>query len=127
MDFTYTHTRLLVSIYAECFRFYRDVLGFDVTWGDVDSGYADFDSGETTLALFDQEAMVSVVGGTGGCDETRVALIFAVGSVDETYERLRDDVEFVTEPHDRPAWGIRVAHCRDPAGNVIEVNRELEA
>ncbi len=29
-----SHTRLLVLRFAECFRFYRDVMGFTVTWGD---------------------------------------------------------------------------------------------
>lgn len=28
-----THIRLLVDNYKECFLFYRDTLGFEVSWG----------------------------------------------------------------------------------------------
>jgi len=43
--------RLLVGDYGSCFRFYRDVMGFPVTFGDESSGYADFDAGaDVTIA-----------------------------------------------------------------------------
>jgi len=41
-----THVRLLVDRYPECFRFYRDVLGFPATFGDEESGYADLNVAE---------------------------------------------------------------------------------
>jgi catechol 2,3-dioxygenase-like lactoylglutathione lyase family enzyme len=37
--------RLLVDDYGACFRFYRDVMGFPVTFGDEEGAYADFDAG----------------------------------------------------------------------------------
>lgn len=126
---TFTHTRLLVSDYRECFRFYRDVMGFEVGWGDEESQYADFETGDATLALFGREAMADAVGtaerpvATHHQDE--VVLVFRVASVDDTYEQLRERIEFVTDPHDRPDWGIRVAHFRDPDGNLVEINRSL--
>jgi hypothetical protein len=36
-------------------------------------------------------------------------------------------VQFVTEPHDQEAWVLRVAHLRDPEGNLIEINAPLKA
>lgn len=124
-----THMRLLVTDYPACFRFYRDVLGFEPTWGDVDGVYADFDTGETTLALFDRESMAESVGRAdaprGADQQDTVAVIFEVASVDATYEALREEAEFVTEPHDRPGWGIRVAHFRDPSGTLLEINEPL--
>ena len=39
------HMRLLVDDYTGCFRFYRDVMGFGVTFGDETSNYADFSVG----------------------------------------------------------------------------------
>lgn len=128
---TFTHTRLLVADYQECFYFYRDVLGFEVGWGGEESYYADFETGNATLALFGREAMADAIGMTEKPSNTlrqdEVALIFRVESVDETYQTLRKKIEFITEPHDRPEWDIRVAHFRDPDGNLIEINRSLEA
>lgn len=125
-----THVRLLVTDYGACFRFYRDVLGFDVTWGDAESGYADFDTGETTLAIFTRRWMAEAIGTTDRPADAEaqddVALVFAVDDVDGAYDRMRDGVAFVTEPHDEPGWGIRVAHLRDPDGTLLEITEPLE-
>lgn len=128
--YPFTHTRVLVTEYRECFRFYRDVLGLEVEWGDAEGGYADFRTGETTLALFDRTAMAEAVG-TGdqpvaANQQDEVTLVFGVESVDNAYKKLRSEVEFITEPHSRPGWGIRVAHFRDPAGTLIEINEPLD-
>jgi hypothetical protein len=32
----------------------------------------------------------------------------------------------VGAPQDRPEWGIRVAHVRDPDGTLVEVNEPIE-
>lgn len=129
-DLTFTHTRLLVDSFGECFHFYRDVLGFEVTFGDAEGGYADFRTGETTLALFDRSAMDEAVGNEPDRDADEpdsVSLIFRVDSVDEAFERLSPAVDIVAEPTDRPEWGIRTAHFRDPDGTLIEINRHLES
>jgi lactoylglutathione lyase len=36
------HVRLLVVNFVECFRFYRDVIGLKVLWGDEADSYASF-------------------------------------------------------------------------------------
>lgn len=130
MDLRSIHTRLLVRDYAACFRFYRDVLGLAPGFGDEQSGYADFALGETTLALFARQEMADAVG-TGAllpvaARQDDVALIAAVADVDQAAEALRaKGVALVTEPHDQPDWGIRVAHFRDPDGTLIEINQPL--
>jgi catechol 2,3-dioxygenase-like lactoylglutathione lyase family enzyme len=116
-----THVRLLVEDYRACFEFYADVLGIEATFGDADSGYADFDAGgDTALALFDREEMLDAVeagsipgdaGGDGDSPGDRVVLVFGVDPV--------------TAPMDRPEWGSRTAHVRGPAGTVIECNEPL--
>ncbi len=125
-----THIRLLVTDFPACFRFYRDVLGFEVLWGEEDGRYADFKAGDAMIALYDRRLMAEAVGATGkpvAADaQDRAALIFAVDDVDAAFEQLRGrGVRFVTEPQDRPDWGIRAAHFRDPDGNLIEIYRDL--
>lgn len=40
-----THTRLLVTRFYDCLRFYRDVLGLTVAWGQEGGRYADLHGG----------------------------------------------------------------------------------
>lgn len=125
-----THIRLLVADYDKEFRFFRDVLGFKPTYGAEGENYADFDCNGVTIALFKRNLMsedIKTIGKPVASDaQDRVALIFAVADVDSTIEQLRTHgVYIVSAPHDRKDWGIRVAHFRDPDGNLIEINHGL--
>jgi lactoylglutathione lyase len=130
MKLQLTHLRLLVSNYKDSFLFYRDLLKFDVDWGDEDSGYAEFNTGYLKLGLFKQELMAEVVPRVEQpsyvANRDKIALIFAVDNVDEVYEQVKNqNALVVTQPQDRPAWGIRTAHFRDPDGNLIEIYNNL--
>lgn len=125
MDATLTHTRRLVERYADCLAFYRDVLGFTVTFGDADSGYADLAAGEHTLALFDRAEMADTLALRPAGDG--VVLVCAVPDVDAAADEVRTaGHELVTAPTDRPDWGIRTAHVRDPDGGLVELTAPLE-
>ena len=122
------YVRLLVTNFDACFRFYQDVMGFKVTWGEEGSGYGSFSVGEeTALALFQRQVMAEVIGTTDlpveAASQDRMVLIFGVDNLDATVGKLRErGARFVTEPKDHPDWGIRTAHLRDPDGNLIEIN-----
>ena len=125
-----THTRLLVSNYIDCFIFYKDIMGFAVMWGDENSIYADFDVNGHILALFEKEPMAEAIGAESpklkSEQQDDVCLIFAVEDVDSTYDTLKQKgVIPINKPHDRKEWGIRCFHLRDPAGNLIEINKEI--
>ncbi len=129
-----THVRLLVDDFDACFRFYRDVMGFDVAWGAEGSGYADFKSkrGEAMVALFSRQGMADALGigdlpGESPCQcQDRAMLVFDAADLDSTVEALRArGAPFVSELQDRPDWGIRAIHLRDPEGNLIELNSPL--
>ena len=123
-----THTRILVENYKECFLFYRDILGFEVTWGDENSNYADFHFNGAKLGIFERKQMMEAIGEKYvPVYETvdKVALIFKVDNVERTYEALKNKVVFITEPTEQKDWGIKVAHFRDPAGNLIEIYENI--
>ncbi|MBN2554505.1 MAG: VOC family protein [Anaerolineales bacterium] len=132
MKLSLTHIRLLVWDVPACTSFYRDTLGLPLRFADEEGNYASFKTGDVTLALFRRQAMQEVLGENTHSEDTpdreRAALVFAVDHVDRTVEELRrNGVAFLSEPRDRPAWGIRTAHFRDPEGNMIEINTPLPA
>jgi predicted enzyme related to lactoylglutathione lyase len=127
---TLTHVRLLVRDYPACFRFYRDVMGLRATYGEEDTGYADFDAGGgVAVALFGAADMAAALGDPlePGARE-RACLVFSVDDVDAAAAGLAArGAPIVAGPVDRPEWGIRTAHVLDPDGNLIEINRSLAA
>lgn len=128
-DPSLTHVRLLVQEYTACFRFYRDQLGFDPIFGDAESGYADFESGDVTFALFDADEQAAALGEHPPAGQGRdgVCVVLRVEDIDEVADLLRDqEVELVGAPTDHPEWGIRTIHTRDPDGTLIEFNEPLD-
>lgn len=123
-----THVRLLADNYKECFLFYRDVLGFEVTWGNENSNYADFKLNGVTLGLFERRQMAEAIGEEYSANiemADRAALIFKVDNVEEAYQQLKNKVKFISKPTEQKDWMIKVAHFRDPAGTLIEIYENL--
>jgi lactoylglutathione lyase len=127
------HVRLLVINFAECFRFYRDMIGLVVTWGNENDDYASFSEANSqvpNIALFRRQSMADALGNSHLPAETaaqdRSLLIVGVEDVDATVKRLDAmGVQFVLGPKDFPDWGMRSAYMRDPDGNLIELTGEL--
>jgi lactoylglutathione lyase len=127
----FTHTRLLVANFDDCFRFYRDVMGFEVKWGAEDEGYADLQSKDgATISLFQREVMSEALGTLNLPYEAdiqdRFALIIETDDLEATMTQLRQKgVVFAVQAQDHPDWGIRTAYLRDPDGNLIEINSPM--
>ena len=125
-----THVRLLTEDMEAMVRFYRDVLGLELTLDAGDGVYCELGSrgAGAILALYRRDLMGGMIGSElpppGRCDA--VALTFEVDDVDATAEALRDrGAELVAEPRDYEVAFLRVAHLRDPDGNLIEINAAL--
>jgi lactoylglutathione lyase len=123
-----THTRLLVDHFADCFRFYRDIIRMTAKWGDENSGYASFvsEDGQVALALFLRQSMSDVLG-TGSLPikppgQDQFMLIFGVEDVDAEVQRIRQQGgEILLGPANFRDWGYRGAYLRDPDGNLVEL------
>ena len=130
MDFKLTQVRLLVTEYEACFFFYRDILGFSVSFGSENENYASFKTDNAMVALYKRPMMAEVVGTSDLPvaleSQDRVVLQLQVDNVDQTVEQLRaKGVVIVQELTDRPDWGARTAHFRDPDGTLLEVSQWL--
>ncbi|MFI6325834.1 VOC family protein [Nonomuraea sp. NPDC050556] len=121
------HPRLLVTAFAETFRFYDAVLpalfGAVRAQGGEEGPYAHWDVGdEGLLTLMDRRGMAGLTGGEVSGD--RSMNVCRVPDVDKAYDLcLRHGAKPVAAPVDRPEWGpnLRTAHLRDPEGNLLEL------
>ncbi len=116
-----SQVRLLVDDPAAAFRFYRDELGLQPGWGEEGEPYASFAAGDATVAIFTRDGQADAVELRGPGDGA--LLVLEVDSVDDHAERLREYV--VAGPTERPDWGGRVLHLRDPSGNLIELFQSI--
>lgn len=127
------HVRLLVVNFTECFRFYRDIIGLRVVWGNETDSYAAFavkDSDVPNVALFDRHAMAEALGTShlplDATSQDKSMLIIGVDNVDSTVTRMQAlGVHFVLGPRDFSDWGMRSAYLRDPDGNLLELTCDL--
>lgn len=122
-----THTRLLLDEIEACRAFYKEVLELEEVVA-VDGIYYEFLAGDCRLGLYSRELMAGVLGAQPAASGDQAALTFQVPDVDAAFEALKaKGAQFVRQPHDQPAWVLRVAHLRDPAGTLIEINAPLNA
>lgn len=126
-----SNIRLLVINFDACFKFYKEVLGFKVIWGNEGENYAHFQTGSSgELALFSKDLMAEVVGKkdlpSKANAQDGVVLVFSVDNVDDFYKtKSKGGVKFLNPPEDHPDWGIRTCYARDPDGNLLEFMTEL--
>lgn len=132
-----SNTRLLVTNFQACYRFYRDVMGFAVTWGEdsAEEAYASFRVGDggAHLALFKRdilaESLPSLEGVQAGIHSDKIMLVFELedrARFESAIQAIKaKEVELLSEPRDHPDWGIRTTYLRDPDGNLIELETPL--
>ena len=116
-----SHLRLIVADLEAAIAFYRGVLDAEPVVR-VPGIYAEFDTPGARLALVSDATMGAVVGRPSPRAGDAVVVCLRVDDVDAAAKRLEArGMTFVREPHDQPSWVQRVAHLRDPAGNLVEL------
>lgn len=86
-----SYTRLLVSDIETCFKFYRDVMEFQVNVEALKDGYAEFLTTDMKLALFRRQEMAEMIGNDyqpadAECQD-KVALTFVVTDLEEVCQQ----------------------------------------
>jgi uncharacterized glyoxalase superfamily protein PhnB len=96
--------------------FYRDTVGFPLSFSDESMGWAEFDLGTARIGLErcdrnDPES-TELVG-------RFVGVSIRVEDVNAVFDRLTSrGVEFTATPQKQP-WGGTLAHFKDPDGNIL--------
>ena len=127
MTILLTHISLLVEETLRSLQFYHDIFGLEVlnNYGD----YAELKANENLkLSLFTRKAMAEALPSVTASQVNghRAVLEFHVDKLDDFCNTLRTKgVQFVSEPTDRPDWGIRTAYVEDPDGNLIDLFESL--
>lgn len=130
-----THYGLNVSDMDEALAFYRDELGFDVDRqfpvsdiqsdivgvNGVDGEITFLDAGDFEIELIAYSAPENenVHERASGHDVGVAHICLTVEDINEVYDELAADVEFVDSPN-TVGNGARIAYARDPDGNYVE-------
>ena len=127
MSLTLTHISLLVEDVQKALIFYSDSIGLEVI--ENHGGYAELRANaHMKLSLFDHKAMEEALPmvHASAVNGHRAVIEFSVDALDDFCATLRaKGVMFVSEPTDRPDWGIRTAYIQDLDGNLISLYKSL--
>lgn len=120
----------MVNDFDTCFKFYKNTLGLNCSHGNLGDNFASFDIGVPGgLCIFKSDLMNEAIHENNVAAKNAIdkfAIIIEVESVDKMFEGLKKKkIKFINEPKDMKVWGIRVAHFRDPEGNLIELYSNL--
>ena len=120
------YTILYVSDVAGSLDFYERALGQRRRFVHESGQYAEFETGNTTLALAAHElAAANLPGmyrpGSRGRDRPAFEVCFVTDDVQGAFDlAVGEGAEAVTPPQTKP-WGQDVAYVRDPDGNLVEI------
>jgi lactoylglutathione lyase len=118
--------RLITNDFNKSVAFYRDVMEFSLGTFAEGMQFASFNTGETKIEIFSRQQISEVLGEKNLPNDvesqSQFLLCLAVDEIDEVCAGLKKKgVLFINEPQDRKDWNARIAHLRDPDGNVIEL------
>ena len=121
------YVRLLAREFDEMLVFYRDTLDLPLSAPIQQNAYAEFAVGAGTRLSLNRAAILerALPAAARGAGD-RFVLVFEAADVDAAVDALRGrGAVLLTDAEDRPLWGVRTAHLRDPAGNLVEIDQRL--
>ena len=122
-----TQVRLIVSDFAACFRFYRDVLGLKPQFADDSGPYAKFspDEGSAGIALHDRADLERSLPGLAAAGGDRALVVLRVDDLDAYATEITGRGAVLAGEPTVMGERLRVAHLRDPEGNLVELQQWL--
>ncbi|MEU3827159.1 VOC family protein [Streptomyces sp. SID161] len=120
--------RLLVTDFAACYRFYADVLGLRPQSGAADGPYEKFSphAGSAGIALQDRTMMAEILHELG---ETatghRSLVVLRVDDLDAYCAEIASRGAVLLHGPAAMTERMRVAHLKDPEGNLVELQEWL--
>lgn len=117
---------IFVNDLSRMVEFYREVLGFEITW-DGQGPYAEFKHEGIRFSMFEREQLPNLLGqtptyptGLNGTFELAIDLPTSA-EADREFERIVEGGGLpIYAPRDEP-WGMHSAMIADPEGNIIEI------
>ncbi|MFI6402670.1 VOC family protein [Streptomyces sp. NPDC050548] len=120
--------RLLVTDFAACYRFYAEVLGLKPQSGATEGPYEKFSPavGSAGIALQDRAMMAQVLGELGELvTGHRSLVVLRVDDLDTYCAQIADRGAVLLHGPAPMTDRMRVAHLKDPEGNVVELQEWL--
>ncbi|MEU6914547.1 VOC family protein [Streptomyces olindensis] len=120
--------RLLVTDFAACYRFYGDVLGLKPQSGAAEGPYEKFSPavGSAGIALQDRSMMAEVLDEVGdAATGHRSLVVLRVDALDAYCEEITLRGATVLHGPAPMTDRMRVAHLKDPEGNLVELQEWL--
>ncbi|MFF7973272.1 VOC family protein [Streptomyces sp. NPDC007905] len=120
--------RLLVTDFPACYRFYADVLGLRPQSGATEGPYEKFSphAGSAGIALQDRAMMAEILDELGGtATGHRSLVVLRVEDLDAYCEQITSRGGSVLHGPAPMTDRMRVAHLKDPEGNLVELQEWL--
>ncbi|WP_181807584.1 VOC family protein [Streptomyces shenzhenensis] len=120
--------RLLVTDFAACYRFYAEVLGLNPQSGASEGPYEKFSprAGSAGIALQERTTMAAILGELGdAASGHRSLVVLRVDGLDAYCEQIVARGAVLVHGPAPMTERMRVAHLKDPEGNLVELQEWL--
>lgn len=110
---------LVVENLTKSLEFYRDKLGLKIK--STDTGFADFELGETPLAIFEKNHATAMFPARFMTKPGGVVIALKVDDIEKTVGALESKGVLIFEKPKHTSWGQTVAYLQDPDGYILEL------
>ncbi|MFF4569234.1 VOC family protein [Streptomyces sp. NPDC001410] len=120
--------RLLVTDFAACYHFYAEVLGLKPQSGATEGPYEKFSphAGSAGIALQDRAMMAEILNELSDpADGHRSLVVLRVDDLDAYCEQITSRGATLLHGPAPMTDRMRVAHLKDPEGNLVELQEWL--